>query len=610
VFDQTTRIVAVEPLRDYPLVVDVAIAKDLALAQWRKVTALVAPGTAVAATCLLLLLVALRRQFARLEASEERLDIALQSMDQGLVMVDAERRVAVCNRRAIEILGLPSPLMAAHPPLDAVLPYCDAIEIRDPPCAFTHERQLPNGLAVEFECVPLINGGGWVATCRDITARRRAEQQVLFMAHHDGLTRLPNRILFRERIEQAINQAGRSTAGAVLCLDLDHFKAVNDTLGHPVGDKLLVEVADRLSACVRQVDTVARFGGDEFAVVQVGPERVEDVAILAQRIIDVLSAPYDVDGHQVVVGASIGVSLVPADGSDPDTVLKHGDIALYRAKADGRGTFRFFKPEMDALLQERRTLEVDLRRALEANEFELFYQPQLDAQSRQVRGFEALIRWRHPTRGLLMPGSFMPLCEETGLIVPLGEWILREACHEAASWPDDVRVAVNLSAVQFSCRDLVRNVADALDASGLAAHRLDLEITETVLLENTEEVLAILHALRDLGTTISMDDFGTGYSSLSYLRRFPFDRIKIDQSFIRDLPNSADAAAIVRAIATLGSTLGIATTAEGVETQEQIRHLEEEGCGELQGFFFSTPVPAGEVPCLLQEFSIGTALVG
>ena len=365
---------------------------------------------------------------------------------------------------------------------------------------------------------------------------------------------------------------------------------MNDTLGHPVGDKLLVEVADRLGACVRQVDTVARFGGDEFAVVQVGPERVEDVAVLAQRIIDVLSMPYDVDGHQVVISVSIGIALVPADGADPDTVLKNGDIALYRAKADGRGTFRFFEPAMDAMLQERRALELDLRRALEDSQFELFYQPQLDVRSRRIRGFEALIRWRHPTRGLLTPAAFMPLCEETGIIVPLGRWILREACREAVGWPDDIRVAVNLSAVQFGCRDLAQVVADALDEFGLSAHRLDLEITETVLLENTNEVLAILHALRDLGTTISMDDFGTGYSSLSYLRRFPFDRIKIDQSFIRDLPHSVDAAAIVRAVTTLGATLGMATTAEGVEMQEQILQLEAEGCGELQGYFFSRPV--------------------
>jgi diguanylate cyclase (GGDEF)-like protein len=396
-------------------------------------------------------------------------------------------------------------------------------------------------------------------------------------------------------------------SAAVLCLDLDRFKAINDTFGHPAGDALLREVASRLGSCVREVDSIARFGGDEFAVLQAGPAGIEDVAVLAHRIIDVLGAPYCIDGQEAVVGASIGVALVPSDGADPETLLKHGDIALYRAKADGRGTFRLFEPAMDALLQQRHALEVELREALARKQFELFYQPQVDAGSGRVRGFEALMRWHHPERGLLAPSAFIALCEETGLIVPLGRWALGEACREAAGWPDDVRVAVNLSPVQFADRELVEAVAGELQAFGLDPHRLELEITETALRENTEDVLATLRSLRQLGVRISMDDFGTGYSSLGYLRRFPFDRIKIDRSFISDLPWSGDAAAIVRAVTGLGEALGIDTTAEGVETEEQLRRLQEEGCGEVQGYLFSMPVPAGELPQLIRKLHAGAA---
>ncbi|HEX3870104.1 MAG TPA: bifunctional diguanylate cyclase/phosphodiesterase, partial [Pirellulales bacterium] len=342
--------------------------------------------------------------------------------------------------------------------------------------------------------------------------------------------------------------------------------------------------------------------GDEFAVIQVGPERIEDVAVLAQRISDVLSAPYEVDGHRVIVGVSIGIALVPSDGTHPDILLKNADIALYRAKSDGRGVFRFFAPEMDARLQERRILELDLHRALAAQEFELFYQPLVSVASRRICGFEALMRWNHPTRGLLYPGAFIGIVEEMGLIVPLGQWALHQACHEAAGWPDDIKVAVNLSAVQFN-NALVPAVTAAIAQSGLPATRLNLEITESVLLQSTEQVLSILYELRSLGVSISMDDFGTGYSSLSYLRRFPFDKIKIDQSFIRDLAHNEDAAAIVRAVTQLGSALGMATTAEGVETPEQFDRLRAEGCSEVQGFFFSHATPAADVRGLLEEFN-------
>ncbi len=422
------------------------------------------------------------------------------------------------------------------------------------------------------------------------------------MAHHDSLTDLANRVLFREHVEQALARARRYDEGfAVICLDLDRFKDVNDTLGHPVGDMLLKAVADRLRGCVRESDVVARLGGDEFAVLEIGSGLPSHVGILAGRIVEALGAPFDLDGHEVVVGASLGVAVAPADGADPDQLLKNADMALYRAKADGRGVFRFFEPGMDARLQERRALEVDLRTALANGEFDLFYQPLINAGTSQISGFEALLRWRHPGRGMVPPAEFIPVAEEIGLIAPLGEWVLRQACREAAWWPTDIRVAINLSPAQFRSRNLVQVVASALVASSLSPGRLELEITESVLLHDNEATLAVLHQLRALGVRIAMDDFGTGYSSLSYLLSFPFDRIKIDRSFVRDISERADCAAIVQSIASLGASLGMATTAEGVETGEQLQLLKAVGCTEVQGYYFARPQPAGEARRLLEN---------
>ncbi len=421
------------------------------------------------------------------------------------------------------------------------------------------------------------------------------------MAHHDALTRLPNRVRFREQMEGALVPAARGEATAVLCIDLDHFKAVNDTLGHPVGDALLQAVADRIRSCVRPSDTVARLGGDEFAIVQVSVDQPMGSTALATRLIEKLSAPFDVQGHQVVISASIGIAIMPDDGDDPDCLLKNADMALYRAKEDGRGIHRYFEPDMDARMQARRTLELDLRKALALGEFELFYQPLVRLETNQVSGLEALLRWRHPRRGLVPPGEFIPLAEDIGLIGPIGAWVLKEACREATSWPSELKVAVNLSPVQFKNGTVVLDVVAALGASGLPASRLELEITETVLLQDTEATITTLNSLRDLGVSISMDDFGTGYSSLSYLRKFPFDKIKIDRSFIRDLSEEPDSIAIIRAVAGLGSSLGIATTAEGVETEAQLHRLREEGCTEVQGYLFSKPIPADQVQPLLQR---------
>jgi diguanylate cyclase (GGDEF)-like protein len=414
------------------------------------------------------------------------------------------------------------------------------------------------------------------------------------------LTNLPNRIKFRYELDVALRYSKRNRHVAVHCLDLDHFKDVNDSLGHPVGDDLLKEVAQRLVAHVREGDSVCRLGGDEFAIVQVIDDlEVPEASLLASRVIEEISAPYLIQGNQLTISASIGISIAPEDGNDPDQLLKNADLALYRAKADGRGTYRFFEVGMDARAQARRLLEVDLRAALSRQEFEIHYQPIQNLKSGRVIAFEALIRWNHPLRGMIPPLSFIPLAEATGLIVPIGDWVLKQACIDAAGWSEPVRVAVNLSPAQFRSGNLVSSVSSALDVSGLPGNRLELEITESVLLGNSEANLATLHKLRDLGVCVAMDDFGTGYSSLSYLRSFPFDKIKIDQSFIKDLASRADSMAIVRAVTGLGKSLGILTTAEGVETEEQLALLRLEGCSEVQGYLMSRPRPAAEVENML-----------
>jgi diguanylate cyclase (GGDEF)-like protein len=465
----------------------------------------------------------------------------------------------------------------------------------------TTTLRTPTGRLVRVMQQPM-EGGGWVATFEDITDWKKAQAQLSHMARHDALTDLPNRTLFRERLGQALRSAKRGDCVAVLCLDLDHFKCINDSLGHPIGDDLLKEVAVRLAGCVRKCDTVARLGGDEFAIVQVSNEsQASPAANLASRLVEAISAPFEIQGHQIVIGLSIGISVTPNDGCDPDQLLKNADMALYRAKADGRGTFRFFEAGMDARAQARRLLEVDLRAALSRSEFVVHYQPIQDIQADLIVGFEALVRWNHPLRGMIPPLNFIPLAEETGLIVQLGDWVLRTACQDAAGWSQDVCVAVNLSPAQFKDRNLVSSVISALEISGLAACRLELEITESVLLQDSVVTLATLHRLRALGVRVSMDDFGTGYSSLSYLRSFPFDKIKIDRSFVSEVATRADSMAIVRAVTGLGRSLGISTTAEGVETNEQLALLRSEGCTEVQGYLFSPPRPAEDVEKMLAK---------
>jgi diguanylate cyclase (GGDEF)-like protein len=388
----------------------------------------------------------------------------------------------------------------------------------------------------------------------------------------------------------------------VLCVDLDLFKNVNDSLGHPVGDRLLRLVADRLRSQVRGNNLAARLGGDEFAIIMASDVSPNEASDFAARLIKMLSAAYEIDGHEVVIGASIGIAMSPGDGTTSEELMRNADLALYRAKEDGGAVHRFFEREMDRQVQKRRDMELDLRRAFANGEFELHYQPLVDIATDRISGFESLLRWHHPEKGMISPAEFVPVAEDIGLIVSLGEWVLREACSEAVKWPSEVKVAVNLSAVQFRSRNLVEVVISALAQSGLPPKRLELEITETVFLAETETNLAILHQLRELGVSISMDDFGTGYSSLSYLRSFPFDKIKIDRSFVKDLAKRSDCVAIVRAISGLGRSLNITTTAEGVETIDQLDWLRAEGCNEVQGFLFSAAKPAAEVQQLLSRF--------
>jgi diguanylate cyclase (GGDEF)-like protein len=549
-----------------------------------------------------------------LKQLNRRIDIALNNMTHGLCMFDAEQKLIVCNKTYVQMYALTPNLSKPGVLLQAIENYratigngaianpeqmaaATAIHAREP-SAFTQE--LMDGRIVAVSQRPM-QDGGWVAVHEDITERRRAEAKIAHLARHDMLTNLPNRVLFREHLENAFDRIQPGRGFAVHCLDLDHFKTVNDTLGHPIGDELLKLVALRLIEAVPPTDFIARIGGDEFAVVQTNVSRPEQCSQLASRIVELVSRPYDIDGRHIVIGASIGIAIAPNDGANPDLLLKNADMALYLAKGDGRGTHRFFEREMDKRLQTRRALELDLRKAIANGEFEVYYQPILYLQTGKVSGFEALVRWNHPERGMISPADFIPLAEETGLILPLGEWVLRTACTHAAKWPQPIAVAVNLSAMQFKGRNLVQLTLNALASSGLPAGRLDLEITESVLLQDETHTLALLHQLREIGVRISMDDFGTGYSSLAYLRNFPFDKIKIDRSFVRDMLVRKDCQAIVRAVVGLARSLGITTIIEGIETKEQLAGAKADGCDEGQGYLFAKPMPEREVAGFLAK---------
>jgi diguanylate cyclase (GGDEF)-like protein len=560
----------------------------------------------------------LKKQYELGKEQEENLrirnlqfDSAINNMSQGLCFFDATHRLIVCNDRYVSMYQLPRDRISPGTPLAEIVDM--RFEVGSFPAMskeeYLHWRskvavsaeptdsivELRNGRTFKIRHRPMPDGG-WVATHEDITEQRQSEVKIEYMAHHDALTDLANRVLLNERLEHALSRRiDREEMVAVHHLDLDQFKAVNDTFGHSAGDKLLKLVADRLRGLARETDTIARMGGDEFVIVQAPISDPADATSLAQRIIEVMSEPYDIDGHQAVIGASVGIAVGPGDGLKPDKLLRNADLALYRAKGDGRGTFRFFEPAMDLQMQTRRIMEQDLRRALPAGQFELYYQPVVNLASNEISGFEALIRWNHPQKGLVAPAAFIPLAEEIGFIVPIGEWVIRQACTTAAQWPGDLHVAVNISAVQFRSPGLMQVIVGALAASGLHPTRLEIEITESVLLQNKETTLAVLHQLRALGIRIAMDDFGTGYSSLTYLQCFPFDKIKIDRSFVKDITENAGSLNIVRAVAALANGMGMTATAEGVETSEQLDKITSEGCTEMQGYLFSRPLPAQEI---------------
>jgi diguanylate cyclase (GGDEF)-like protein/PAS domain S-box-containing protein len=434
----------------------------------------------------------------------------------------------------------------------------------------------------------------------DITERKQSELRVAHLAHHDALTGLPNRVFFRERLDHALGRLHRQGGQlALLYLDLDHFKAINDSLGHPVGDELLKCVAERLRACIGDNGVVARLGGDEFAIIRSALRNPEEASELAAAVLASLAGAYDVANHRLMVEGSVGIAFSPQHGSDPDELLKNADLAMYAAKAEGRGKYRTFEPAIDARMKARSALEFDLREAIMVGGFELHFQPLVDFNSGGITGCEALLRWHHRTQGMIPPSDFIPIAEETGLIGPLGEWVLRTACDEAAGWPEHMKIAVNVSPVQFG-DSLVQTVVSALASSQLPAHRLELEITEAVLIRDDSAALEVLHRLRSLGVRIALDDFGTGYSSLSYLQRFPFDKIKIDRSFVRGIAESDYSRDIVRAIVNIAKTRHITTTAEGVETERQREALRALGCTEMQGYLFSPPVAAEKLATIIQ----------
>ena len=548
----------------------------------------------------------------------QMLQTVLDNMSQGVLMFDSEMRLIFCNQRYIEMYGLSSDVARPGCCLRDLLIHRIKIgTFSDDPDeyivkltegmiegkTFCHAVNLADGRAFSVVNKPLASGG-WLATHEDVTERQRSEERIAHMARHDILTDLPNRALLRERLEHELKRVKRGECMAILCLDLDQFKSVNDALGHPIGDELLKLVGDRLRGCTREPDTVARLGGDEFAIIMTQMQQPADAAALSKRIRDSIVKPYQIDGHQIVTDISIGISVAPFDATESDPLLRNADMALYGAKADGRGTYRFFEPEMNTRMKARRELEMDLRKALVSKEFELHYQPLVNLQTNDVNAFEALLRWNHATRGMVSPADIIPIAEETGLIVPLGEWVLNTACTEAVNWPDHIKVAVNLSPAQLNNRNLLCMVKDALANSGMSASKLQLEITESVLLQNTFAALATLHDLRKLGVQIALDDFGTGYSSLSYLRSFPFDKIKIDRSFIQDLSNGVEPFAIVNAVAGLAKCLNMISTAEGVETQQQLETLQAIGCTEMQGYPFSRARPANEISQFFTQRSV------
>jgi diguanylate cyclase (GGDEF)-like protein len=548
-----------------------------------------------------------------LQAQNVRFDIAINNMTQGLLLFDSAERLIVCNQSYMAMYGL-SP-ETAKPGISLrdligyrqqvgsfngdVDEYCSALSRRMLEGKTSqHQTETPDGRTILIVNKP-VTGGGWVATHEDITERRRAERRIRHLAHHDGLTDLPNRALFHERLREELAGIAPNQQLAVLYIDIDEFKSVNDTLGHQVGDELLKSVAASLCHQANPNEFIARLGGDEFAIMQTAVRNQAETIGLVTRIFEAIRTPFECLGHQVTTDASVGVAVAPRHGKDLDQILKNADLAMYAAKSAGRRTWRFFEPTMDAWVKARRVLEMDMRQALLDGAFEVHYQPCVSLEDNRITGCEALARWRHPERGMISPAEFIPLAEETGLINELGEWVLNTACQDAMTWPEEFKLAVNVSPVQFKSGTLTLKIAAALAASRLPARRLELEITEAVLIRDDDAALAVLHQLRALGVRIALDDFGTGYSSLSYLKRFPFDKIKIDRCFVNDIATQGGSS-IVQAVVNIAAARDIVTLAEGVETSQQRELLHALGCTEMQGFLFSRPVPAADILRLLQ----------
>lgn len=556
----------------------------------------------------------IQKRKRELERQNIRLDAAVNNISQGLCMFDPRARLVICNAPYARIYNLTEELVKPGTPLDDILVHlfdngmhASNATTRDEYIAWRHSMVTRNqydkaevefgGRIIMLQHHPM-KDGGFVSTHEDITEQRQQEARIRHLARHDALTELPNRAQFLDEMAASEAAIERGEKNAVLCIDLDHFKSVNDTLGHTIGDKLLKQASARLWGTTRETDVLARLGGDEFSLLLRPVDKPSDAAAIAERIVKAMSTPFVIDGHQMVIGASVGIAMAPQDGSTTDVLMKNADMALYRAKAEGRSTYHFFEKDMDAAIQKRRMIEAGLRAALALNELRVVFQPLVGLKENRITCLEALLRWTHDGK-VISPVEFIPIAEETGLIVQIGEWVLREACRTATTWPTDARVAVNLSPVQFKNKRLFETVHAILSETGLPPTRLELEITESLLLTDNEQTLQTLHRLRAIGIRISMDDFGTGYSSLSYLRAFPFDKIKIDRSFMRDLESRGDSLAIIKAVIGLGHSLGMSTTAEGVETEEQLEAVREQGCNEVQGFLFSPPLEQAQVTAML-----------
>jgi diguanylate cyclase (GGDEF)-like protein len=615
--DGKDRIAAIQSLASFPLSIVAASTVSVVLSDWYEQVQFMVVAAALSMLVIAGILALIVRQLSRQhqlllrqQAQEkQRLDIAINNMGHGLLLFDSSAQLVICNQRYIEMYSVSPDVVKRGASFHDVIAhrketgsfegdvdaYCSAVQ---------RNRSLVNitttteGRTLQITNSP-VAGGGWVSTHEDITDRKRSDQRIAHMAHHDALTNLPNRVLFREDLEQQLAEIQPGEQLAVLYLDIDEFKSINDSLGHMVGDELLKAIAAALSRCVKGNGFVARLGGDEFAIVQSAISGPEDVTELVARIYEAIRRPYECLGHQLVADASIGIALAPQHGADLDQILKNADLAMYSAKAAGRRTHRFFETDMDTRAKARRALELDMRQAIVDGGFELHYQPLLSLQDNTITGCEALLRWRHPKLGMISPADFIPVAEETGLINQLGEWVLFTACAEAATWPDGLKVAINVSPVQFKSSGLALRVVEALGKSGLAPNRLELEITEAVLIRDDDAALAILHQLRAIGVRIALDDFGTGYSSLSYLQRFPFDKIKIDRCFVSDIAETSVSSCIVQAVVNIAAARDMTTTAEGIETEQQREVLRALGCTEMQGWLFSAAKPAAELKQLL-----------